>query len=77
MQTRRAREPDVGLPRNIDRTRSYFDILERLVNGVIAVSTTSESSRRPALTRGSKATGGETINEPPTSTPTRRSAKRS
>jgi len=59
MQTRRAREPDEGLPRNIDRHRSYFDVLERLVNGVIAVTPTSE----PA--------GGEAFRKTPTSTPTR------
>jgi len=61
----------VGLPRNIDRHISYFDVLERLVNGVIAIPTTSEPSGDSEPTGGSQATGGETIRETPTSTPKR------
>ena len=61
----------MGLPRNIDRHISYFDVLERLVNGVIAVQTTSEPTGGSEATGGSDATGGETIKETPTSTPRR------
>jgi hypothetical protein len=49
MPSRRSTDPDEDLPRNIDRHRSYFDILERLVEGVSADTTASEPAGADAI----------------------------
>jgi len=45
MHTRRGQDPDSRGPENVDRRRGFLDIVERLGQGVVAVTLTETDAR--------------------------------